>query len=280
MLSSESRYGTRIPFEQLSLLVGMNVLGLTLSLLLVLPERTFEFSFLGSQTSLEFGGPWLFALLLSVMTAAGVESIMRAHPRVHLSATQYTIILWILPCILVAGAALILPLMRDNALFALMTILGAGVLMVLVVLGEYLTIDLQDPAYAFARLGLNLTVYLAALALFQTIYAIKLRSILSAPLIGIAAALLALELLRASEADVRRTWLYAATIGISMGEALWALNYWNVNALIGGVTLLILFYLLTGFAQQYFMRKLNWRTILEFALVTAFVIVLVARRMF
>lgn len=278
MLSSENRYGARLPLEQLSLLVGMNVLGLTLSLLLVLPARNFSFAFLGSQASLVFSGSWLFAMLLSVMTAAGVESIMRAHPRVHLSATQYTIILWILPCILVAGTALILPQLRDSGTLAFLTIAGTGVLLVLVVLGEYLTIDLQDPAYAFARLGLNLSVYLAALALFQTIYAFKLRSILSAPIIGIVAALLALELLRASESDVRRTWLYAATIGLAMGEALWALNYWYVNPLLGGVTLLILFYLLTGFAQQYLMSKLNWRTALEFAIVVAIVAFILVQR--
>jgi hypothetical protein len=265
MLSSEKRYGARVPLEQLSLLVGMNVLGLTLSLLLALPGRTFNFAFLGSQASIVFSGALLFALLLSVMTAAGVE---------------YTIILWILPCLLVAGTALILPLLRDSAVLAFTTIVGAGILLVLVILGEYFTIDLQDAAYAFARLGLNLAVYLAALVLFQSIYALKLRSILSAPLIGVTAALLALELLRASEADVRRTWIYAATIGLCMGEALWALNYWNVNPLLGAVTLLILFYLLTGFAQQYLMRRLNWRTVLEFALVTAFVLFIVLRRTF
>jgi len=279
MLSSENRYSSHIPFEQLSILAGMNVLGLTLSLLLVLPSRTIEFAVLGSQASLVFSGAWLFALLLSVMTAAGVESIMRSHPRVHLSATQYTVILWILPCILVAGAALTLPLLRDAAPLAFLTIAGAGIFLVLVVLGEYLSIDLQDRAYAFARLGLNLAVYLAAFALFQAIYAFKLRSILSAPLIGLVAALLALELLRSSEQDVRRTWLYAATIGLAMGEALWAINYWNVSAAVGGLTLLIGFYLLTGFAQQYLLRKLNWRTVLEFILVTALVIFIIVRRM-
>lgn len=278
MLSTEKRYGSHIPFEQLSLLAGMNVLGLTLSLLLVLPARTFNFAFLGSQASIVFSGSWLFALLLSVMTAAGVESIMRAHPRVHLSATQYTVILWILPCILVAGTALTLPLFRDSAPLAFLTIVGAGIFLVLVVLGEYLSIDMQDRAYAFARLGLNVAVYVAAFVLFQAIYAFKLRSILSAPLIGVVAALLALELLRASEQDVRRTWLYAATIGLAMGEVLWAINYWNVNPLFGGLTLLIVFYLLTGFAQQYLMRHLNWRTVLEFVLVTAFIVFLVARR--
>src|SRR5262249_53445962 len=161
-------------------------------LLLSLPAQTYRFPILGSEASFVLSGAWLFAILLSVMTAAGVESIMRAHPRVHLSETPYTAILWILPCLLIAGVAVILPQLRDSVPLALLLIVGTAVLLVLVVLGEYLTIDLQDPAYAFARLGLNLAVYLAALALFQTIYIFKLRSILSAPLIGVAAALLAL----------------------------------------------------------------------------------------
>lgn len=203
---------------------------------------------------------------------------MRAHPRVHLSETPYTAILWILPCIVVGGTALTLPLLRDSAQFSFITILGSGILLALVVLGEYLTVDLQDPAYRFARLGLNLAVYLAALGLFQAIYSFKLRSIFSATLIGIVAALLALELLRASESDVRRTWLYAATVGIGLGEAIWALNYWNVNPFLGAIALLLGFYLLTGFSQQYLFGKLSWRTILEFAIVAALIVFLVLRR--
>lgn len=278
MYSTEQRVSRRLPLEQLSVLVGMNVLGLTLSLLLALPTRTYEFGFLGSDASIVLSGPWLFAILLSVMTAAGVESIMRAHPRVHLSETQYTAILWILPCIIVAGSALTLPLLRESAPFAFLVIVSAGLLLALVVLGEYLTVDLQDPAYSFARLGLNLSVYLAALGLFQAIYSFKLRTIFSAPLIGVVAALLALELLRSSESDVRRTWLYAITVGIGLGEAIWAMNYWSVNSFFAGVTLLLIFYVLTGFAQQYLFGKLNWRTVLEFVIVALFVLFLVLRR--
>lgn len=279
MLSSENRTSPRLPFQQLSLLVGMNVLGLTLSLLLVLPERRFELGFLGTDASVILSGPWLFAGLLSVMTAAGVESIMRAHPRVHLSETPYTAILWILPCIIVTGTALTLPLLRESAQFAFLTILGAGILLALVVLGEYLTVDLQDPAYAFARLGLNLAVYLAALGLFQAIYSFKLRSLQSGSLTLIVTALLALELLRASESDVRRTWIYAAAVGLGLGESIWAMNYWNLDPFVGAVTLLLIFYVLTGFAQQYLFGKLNWRTILEFAIVAGFVGLLLFRRL-
>lgn len=278
MLSSERRTFTRLPLEQLSLLVGMNVVGLTFSLLLVLPERALDFAFLGSRATLVLSGPLLFAILLAALTAAGVESIMRAHPRVHLSETQYTAILWMLPCLLVVGTALILPAFRDTGLLPLVALSIVGALLTLVVLGEYFTIDLQDPVYSFARLGLNLAVYIAALALFQTIYAFKLRSILSAPLIGVVAGLLALELLRASEADVRRTWLYAAATGLAMGEMIWALNYWNVSSLIGGVTLLLFFYLLTGFAQQYLFGHLSWRTLVEFLIVVSVVVVILVRR--
>src|ERR1700687_3680652 len=128
MLSPDKRLSVRLPFEQLSLLVSMNVLGLTLSLLLALPIRTFPIRFLGSDASIVLSGPWLFAILLSVMTAAGVESIMRAHPRVHLSETPYTAILWILPCILVGGTALTLPLLRDSVRLSFFTIVGSGIL--------------------------------------------------------------------------------------------------------------------------------------------------------
>lgn len=279
MLSLENRPSRRLPLEQLSLLVGMNVLGLTLSLLLVLPERRFEIGFLGTDASVVLSGPWLFAMLLSVMTAAGVESIMRAHPRVHLSETPYTAILWILPCIIVTGTALTLPLLRDSAQFALLVILGSGILLALVVLGEYLTVDLQDPAYAFARLGLNLAVYLAALGLFQAIYSFKLRSLQSGSLTFVVTALLALELLRASESDVRRTWIYALAIGLGLAESIWAMNYWNLDPFVGAVTLLLIFYVLTGFAQQYLFGKLNWRMILEFAIVASLVGVLLVRRL-
>lgn len=278
MLASEKRVSAPLPLEPVSLLVGLNVLGMTLSLWLVLPERSFDFAFLGSRATIILSGTWLFALLLGVLTASGVETIMRAHPRVHLSETRYTAILWILPCLLVMGVVLILPSFRPAPGYALLTIVVTGILLLLVVLGEYLTIDLRDPMYSFARLGLNLAVYLAALVLFQFIYALKLRSILSAPLIGIAAALLALELLRASESDVRRTWLYAATVGLALSQALWALNYWNVSALVGGVTLLVLFYLLTGFIQQYLFGQLRWRTLLEFAFVVVAVVLLLWRR--
>lgn len=267
-----------VPLERISILVSLVLLGLTLSLLLDLPTRTFDFTFLGSRATIIFSGSWLFALLLTALTAAGVESIMRAHPRVLVSETQYTAILWVTPCILVMSGALIVPSLPHFGLYSLVAISMVGALLTLLIVGEYYTIDLRDPAYSFARLGLNLAAYMIALMLFGIIYALKVRSILSAPVTAVLAGMLGLELLRGSESDVRRTWLYAAAAGLAMGECMWALNYWNVSTLVGAVGMLLFFYVITGLAQQYLWGHLRARVLFEFALVLLAAILLVWRK--
>ncbi len=267
-----------MPLDRLSLLVSLVLIGLSLSLFLDLPTRVLDFDFLGSRATLIFSGAWLFAFLISALTAAGVESIMRAHPRVLLSETRYTAILWVLPCSLTMGAGLILPGFASDRVYALAGTAITGILLTLVVLGEYYTIDLLDPTYSFARLGLNLATYLTALLLFGAIYGLRVRSILSAPVTGLIAGLLALELVRGSEADVRRTWLYGAAVGLAMGETIWAINYWNVSVLTGSTVLLLMFYVLTGVIQQYLWGHLRWRLLVEFGAVIAAALILMLSR--
>ncbi len=273
-----ARRSVAVPVDRLSLLISLVLVGLTLSLIVNLPTRAFDFTLLGSRATIIVSGSWLFAVLLTALTAAGVESVMRAHPRVLLSETRYTAILWVLPCTLAMGAALIMPGFASGPLYALVGIAIVGTLLTLVILGEYFTIDLLDPTYSFARLGLNLATYLIALLLFGAIYALKVRSLLSAPVTALISGLLALELLRGSEADVRRTWLYAAAVGLAMGETLWAINYWDASVLAGSVSLLLVFYVLTGLIQQYLWGHLRWRLLLEFGLVTLAAALLVVAR--
>ena len=257
------------PLDRLSLLTSLVLVGLTLSLILDLPSQRVVFSFLGSEASLTVSGTWLIAVLLAALTAAGVNSIARQHPRVHLADTRYIFILWILPAAIVVTATLLLSFadVRAYGVYALILVALAGAFLVVAILGQYLTIDLNDRSYSAARLGVNLAVYLVALILFSTVYSLKVRSLFSAPAIGLAAGLLALELLRSSEADFWRTWLYAAVIGLAMGEIVWTLNYWNLAGLIGGAFLLVFFYAFTGIAQQYLWNRLNRIVFVEFTLI-------------
>jgi hypothetical protein len=257
------------PLDRLSLLTSLVLVGLTLSLILDLPSQRIAFLFLGSEASLTVSGTWLIAVLLAALTAAGVNSIARQHPRVHLADTRYIFILWILPAAIVVTATMLLSFadVRAYGVSALILVALAGVFLVVAILGEYVTIDLNDRSYNSARLGVNLAVYLVALILFATVYSLKIRSLFSAPAIGVAAGLLALELLRSSETEFWRTWLYATIVGLAMAEIVWALNYWNLAGLIGGAFLLIFFYAFTGVAQQYLWNRLNRIVLVEFAMI-------------
>lgn len=259
--------------DRLSLLISFVLIGLTLSLILDLPSQRVEFSFLGSEAGVTVSGTWLIALLLAALTASGMDSIVRTHPRVHLGEARYIFILWILPTLIVIAATVLLSL-TGVRVYGLIGVVLAGAFLLAVILGEYFTIDLNDRWYSAARLGVNLAVYLIALILFATSYSWKARSLYSAPAIGFAAGLLALELLRGSESDFGRTWLYAAAVGLSLGEIVWALNYWNLNGFTGGALLLIFFYAFTGLAQQYLWGRLNKIVFVEFAVFVVSAIVL------
>jgi hypothetical protein len=78
--------------------------------------------------------------------------------------------------------------------------------------------------------------------------------------------LLALELLRGVHQHLRLTGLYALITGLALGEVTWALNYWTVGRLTGGLLLLLIFYLVTGLSREGLLRRLNRRVLVEFAL--------------
>lgn len=252
--------------DRLSLLISFVLVGLTLSLVLDLPTRRIELSLLGSEANLTVSGTWLIALLLAALTAAGVDSIARTHPRVHLGETRYIFILWILPALFVITATILLSV-TEVRVYGLIGVGVSGASLVAIILGEYHTIDLEGRWYSAARLGVNLAVYIIALVLFATIYSWKIRSLYSSPAISIAGGLLALELFRGSESDFKRTWLYGAAVGLSMGELVWALNYWNLSGFTGGAFLLIFFYAFTGITQQYLWGRFSRIVFVEFAMI-------------
>jgi hypothetical protein len=271
--STSRRY---FPLDRLSLLISLVLVGLTLSLVLDLPSQRIALEILGSDASITVSGHWLIALLLAALTAAGVNAIVRQHPRVHLANTRYILILWILPATIVVTATWLLSFadVRAYGAYALLLVAIAGAFLAAAILGQYVTIDLNDRAYNAARLGVNLIVYLVAWILFAAVYNLKVRSLFSAPAMGIASGLLALELLRSSEAAFGRTWLYATLIGLVMAEVVWALNYWNLPGHTGGILLLTVFYAATGIVQQYLWERLNRIVLIEFALVVLGALVL------
>lgn len=255
-------------YDRLSILVSLVLLGLALMLIVGLPLRVIEAELLGSPIAIPVGGRLVMTLLLCALTAVGTEYIMRAHPSFEQDASAGTTFLyWILPTLITLAAAWFTPLLTTNLT---LWIVGLGVTAIAlssVLVAEYRTIDPEDEYYTPARLYLNLVTYLAALFLFSALYNAKLRSALSASSMVVLALILSLALLRAGQGDLRRIWIFALISGVVLGEATWALNYWGVTGLTGGVLLMLIFYFYSGLAQQRLLDRFNRSVFIEFGVV-------------
>jgi hypothetical protein len=275
-LRSEKR---EIPcYERASVFVSLIVLGLAFLPEIELPTRTFSFYVLGSLASIRLSATWLMAALLASLACTGTDSLVRSHPLVHRGEIRYTFVFWALPGLSVVVATLLLPLAPNGTALLRRFVapfrpywLGGlaltALLLLLIAVAQYHTVDPTEPGYRLARLTLNIFVYLVALGLFPLIYGSKARSLLSATTMAAVGGLLALELLRGVHHNLRLTGIYALFTGLALGEVTWALNYWTAGRLTGGLLLLLVFYLVTGLSRQGLLRSLNRRVLVEFALV-------------
>jgi len=267
---------TTPPYDHISVLTSLILIGIVLFLVVHVPTWTLASQPLGSPLTLNVSGDWLVTLILLGLACTGTDSVIRCHPRSRAGELPYTFVFWILPGLLTVLMAALLP-RAPNTQYWFMGLIATAALLSLVVAVEYRTVDPSAPAYRPARLALNLVTYLIALGLFTVIYASKARSLITATSTMVAGGLLALDLLREEQQPMHRRLLYASLIGLLLGEAVWALNYWRVSSLTVGGLLLLLFYLTTGIAQQHLQENLNRRTLLEFATVGVIGVIILLR---
>jgi Protein of unknown function (DUF5656) len=255
-------------YERTSLLVSLTLLGLVALFLIELPSRAIELTLFGSPLTLTVSQTWLMALLLGGLAATGTSAIVHTHPALTRRAPGYYVVtFWVLPGLLVILATLWLPWLVSALVWWTAGLAITGLLLWFVVLAEYHTLDPRDPHYEVAHLWLNLVTYVVAFGFFVVIYQTRDRSALSATEVMLVSGLLAGSLLRAGPTQAGRTWLFAAMVAAVLGQGTWALNYWRALPSTAGLWLLLVFYLLTGMAQQQLLGRLTRRALAEFAAV-------------
>jgi hypothetical protein len=263
-------------YDKLSVVVSVILLCLALSLIVVLPTRTFGFTVLGLPLAIRLStarelAHWLVAALLVGMACSGTASIMCLHPQSH--REERTFFSCILPGLATLEAAILLPQAPDR-IYVLGGLVMMGILLPLIIAAKYRTVDPSAPGYRATRLGLNFLAYLLALILLALIHESKAHELLAAAAALVGSSLLALDLLHGAQQGLRRTSLYALIVGLVMGEIVWALSYSALNSLTAGILLLLIFYLITGLAHQGLLKLLNRRILIEFALVALIGLVL------
>ncbi len=264
-------HGETTPGDRIVLITSLVIAGIALSSLTALPAWPWqiELQILGSPLDLGqlLAGRTLLVTLLVLLTAAGIDSLVRAAPELQPVSMRYTISAWIIPCLVAAVAATAVPDQFARTGAWLVSLLLLGALLLIVVLASYGTLHEDSPFHRAARLVLNVATYGAAFAVYATIYGLQVRSILSATAVVLATFPLALELLRGTEEQVETTWLYAFVIALTTGELTWVLNGWGLSSLAGGTLLLLTFYVFSGISQQHLAGRLSRRVVVEFLVI-------------
>ena len=252
--------------ERASVVATLVVLGLILAAFLEFPTRSYDLTVLGSPLTINVTQTALVAVLLVGITCAGTDTIVRSHPTARRIEARHSFVTWTVPALTVLLAAVLLP-QAPTQLYQMAGYVLTGLILILVISAEYYTVDPTGKGYLVARLSLNAWAYLLALVIFVLIYSAKARSLISATGVMVVGTLLALEFLRSAGRGFRRTALYALIAGLSTGEIIWAMNYWRISGVTGGLILLLGFYVATGLANQQLQARLTRRVLVEYAVV-------------
>jgi hypothetical protein len=262
--------------DRISVASWMVVLGLGLSLLVHLPAAEISFWALGSPVSLSITGTLVASFFLAVVAAAGAESVVSVHPLyVTRQSRMQTWSFWALPMALAIISTVLLPL-ASSPLLQVLALALSGTLLAAAYFGLYATVERGKPGFRRSRLWLDALAYGSALILFLFVYQTRTRSLLSGTLVAVTAMLLAAEILRTATPRSSAALTYGGIIGLVLGQVTWALNYWVLPGLTGGLLLLLIFYLLVGIAQQGLHERLTARVMWEFVVFGLLALVLIA----
>jgi hypothetical protein len=252
-------------YERISAVVSLTLIGLALYFVLEFPRQVASFTLLDSPLALISPRQWLMTFLLAGLAMAGADAVIRSHPTLTDLRTAYLATFWTLPGLLVITATQTLGLAPNTVAWAV-GLVGVGLLLWLTILAEYRQVS-PDATLRWPRLWQQLVGFGVALPLFVVIYYTRSRSALSATGIMLVSGMVGLALLRYSSKSLFKTWLFAAVIGLSLGQVTWALNYWRIGALQAGLILLLVLYVLLGLAQQQLLGSLSRRALVEFGAV-------------
>lgn len=260
------------------------VTALTQGFLLVADPTNGPFS---NYVSASYVLPITVLLLASlvVITAGIADATVRSHPQIYLlklptlrlgrNKFEVAPFSWVLPGLIVVGSYLFIRLFENFAFQVVGTVISAIVLL-LVIIAQYYSVGRQERYYGWAVIGLNLATYIAGFLLYSSIYINKWRTLESAPFVGLVTLCLTYELLRQTKISSRSLLMYALIAGVILAEVTWALNYWKVRVMIGGIVPLLIFYVVVGILQAHLTKNLNREVLREYAVVTILVVAFIA----
>jgi hypothetical protein len=154
--------------------------------------------------------------------------------------------------------------------------LGAGLGLGTLAWAETASVRAFGAEYPQARIIVTANTYLVGFAIFSMTYVFDIPLAMALVATGVAAAMLAVEVLREGEIDPMETLGYALVTGVLVAEARWLFYYMPLDTYLAGLTLVLVFYLVTGLLHSHIVRALTRPVAAEYGAITAAGLALVA----
>jgi hypothetical protein len=228
---------------------------------------------MGLFVSIDPVRPWIL-LALTAIIALGADGIIRSHPYGEFRTVGDTSPYLFVPVLFTLSSGLFL---QDVVLgyWAGPAVLGASALLGCALYAEYQSVEPEAASGAMAHFLLNVVTYLTAFGFYAVVYGFDVALAPAAFAVGLVSMLLSIEVFREAEADPVRALVFAAVIGVILGEGRWVLYFIPLDGILAGIFLLLIFYLTTGVISHYLTDHLDQMVLLEFAAVSAAGLVIV-----
>ncbi len=229
--------------DRLSVLAAAIMLAYVLLPLVKIPERLFTVQILGIFFSLHLNFSTITAILSAALAAAGTDWLLRGHPRLGQASTFQH---WLLPAL--TAWVIGVPLSSLAGGWQWWSVLAfGGLMLVLVLVAEYIVVDLTDVRHVLASIGLTAVSFALFLILTISLAAAESRLYVLLPAVMLA---IFLVVLRTLYLRLGGRWCLTWALGIALlvGQFAAGLHYWPLSPLSFGLAVLGLAYALTSVA--------------------------------
>jgi hypothetical protein len=244
-------YKLKIDVRHLSTLSAIILLVNGISRLVEIPSRGIRLTMLDIQWVVSINGNLLFMLLLALIVIVGTEMILRSHPALQPggpAAGSSTAVHWILPGLTAFGGSAAVNMFPPGPRWWLGLVLVTG-LLILIILGEYSTIEKAGLRSDAASIGLNILGLTLLAVVLNAIHATTARLTFALPVIAVFTAAVSGRLLELLDPSAPNKRYFAAGIGLLISELALPLFYLPVSSVTFGLALTLGANTVVGIAQ-------------------------------
>ena len=219
--------------NNVSVVAAMIVLAYTLERFIDLPSWQIAQQLPGLYIELNINVTLITSLLVACMTAAGANWLIREHPAAQ---GKQTLGHTILPAL----TALVIGIPLSGVPVSLgwwLGLIGGAIILVLVLIAEYIAVDLQDTQLPLASAALSAVSFALFLVLAGALRSAGVRLLFISPILALAAWLVSL---RVTNLRLHGEWtIYeSGIIAFVVGQITAAFSYWPLTPIAFGLLLL------------------------------------------